>query len=196
MILLLAAALGLAAGLLLATLRGQTYQINGLRFPWIPVIALLPQVIALYLPITRSLVSKGFAAACLVGSQMLLLIFVWLNRRWPGILVLAVGLILNLAVIIANGGFMPVNSDTVESVLPTIHANEMFVGERFGTKDVLLPAQDTQLEWLADRNHFPDWFPFQAIYSLGDVAIVLGIFWVLVQPHARTGIFVKELQPS
>jgi len=193
-ILLLAVVLGLVIGLALAIWRGQTYQLNGLHFTWLAVIAFIPQMVALYLPSTRNLITRDLASACLIGSQAALLAFAWLNRKLPGMLILAVGLILNLAVIIANGGFMPISPDTIKGIAPDSQSHELTDGERFGTKDVMLSKQETQLEWLSDRFRTPVWSPFQAVYSLGDVVIALGIFWILVQPRSNKP-FVKELQP-
>jgi len=59
-------------------------------------------------------------------------------------------------------------------------------GSRFGAKDILLHPQNTRFEWLADRFLLPTWFPYQAAFSLGDVFIALGIFYLLAKPGSYT----------
>lgn len=52
-------------------------------------------------------------------------------------------------------------------------------GSRFGVKDVLLAPENTRLEWFADRFLPPEWFDYQVAFSLGDVFIAFGVFWLL-----------------
>ena len=92
---------------------------------------------------------------------------------------LIVGLVLNLAVIVVNGGFMPINPNTAEQLVGTERIASFEIGNRIGDKDILLLSQDTHLEWLADRFLPPAGFPYQMAFSLGDVFIALGAFWIL-----------------
>ena len=196
MVLLLAVTFGLFAGLTLAFIQGRAYKIDGLRFTWLSMVAFLPQIIVLYMPSTRKIISKEVTAAILIGSLATLLVFTWLNRKLPGMRVLSLGLVLNLIVILANGGFMPINPETIEEALPAAsNRYQLKVGERFGAKDILLTKDETKLEWLADRYLMPSWFPFQAAFSIGDIIIALGIFWLLVRANSDSCTYEKELQP-
>src|SRR5512134_389780 len=113
MILLLALGAGLLVGLGRARLRGSTYQPPNLRHLWLVPLAFLLQFITAYLPAIRGeYADDRLAAAGIVTSQAVLLGFVWLNRRLPGMPVLITGSVLNLAVIAANGGFMPISPRT------------------------------------------------------------------------------------
>ena len=106
------------------------------------------------------------------------MLFVWFNRRLPGFWLLGLGLLLNFAVIVANGGLMPISPETLTIVHGT-HAQEVITSNTVGSKEIVLPVHETRLEWLADRFTIPDQLPIQFAYSLGDVFLVLGAFWTL-----------------
>jgi hypothetical protein len=186
-ILLLAVALGLIAGLGWARWRGLSYQPPALQYLWLVFIAFLPQFAILYIPNIRQQVPDGWAAALLTASQILLLAFAWLNRKLPGIKILLLGAALNFTVMAANGGFMPISPQTASRLIP----QEIPPGERFGTKDILLHPEDTRFEWLADRFLPPVWSPYQVAFSLGDVFIALGVFLLLVRQN-HSGSFYKK----
>jgi hypothetical protein len=176
MILLAALAGGVPAGLAWARWRGVPYRPPELRATWVAAAAFLPQFVLLYLPGLRRLVDDRFSAACLLASLLAFLGFAWLNRRVPGMKVLLAGLILNLAVMAANGGFMPISPQTAAGLVSAEILQGLEVGSRFGVKDVLLPAAHTRFELLADRFLTPAGLPYRAAFSLGDVFIALGAF--------------------
>ena len=64
------------------------------------------------------MISEDLAAAILVSSQVLLLVFAWFNRDQPGLWALDLGLALNLLVIVLNGGLMPISPETVARLAP------------------------------------------------------------------------------
>ena len=186
MILLLALGVGLVIGLGWAKLRGQSYQPPHLNYVWLAIVAFLPQFLVTYFERTRALIPDWLAALAIVISQVLLFLFAWSNRRVPGMLVLIIGLVLNSSVMIANGGFMPINPQTVERIVGKEKIDSLDVGNRIGYKDILLPADETRLELLADRFLPPDGFPYQFAFSLGDIFIALGAFWILAYQKSTT----------
>ena len=180
MILLLSVLAGLVAGTLRARLRARTLTVLNLRYIWLVLLAFLPQWVAFQLPATRQALPVYLVAAGLVSSQLLLFIFAWLNRRRPGVWLLGLGLVLNLAVIGLNGGLMPVSPETVAHLVPNAPPGAWQVGERLGwTKDIVLPVVDTHLWWLSDRFTLPGWVPYKVAFSPGDVLISAGAFWLL-----------------
>ena len=184
MILLLALAAGLLAGLVWARWRGHPYQAPELGHLWLVFVAFLPQFVVIYLPITRETFPDSLVAASLLASQILLLGFAWLNRRILGMSVLIFGVALNLAVMAANSGFMPISPQTASRLVSEDRLLDIQPGSRFGAKDILLHPQDTRFEWLADRFLTPAWSPYQVAFSLGDVFIAFGAFWLLAKPES------------
>ena len=181
MILWLGLGAGLATGLGWSRLRGHLYQSPALSHIWLVFVGFLPQFFASYLANTRFTISDWLAALCIFISQLILLIFAWFNRNLSGMSILMVGLLLNMAVMVANGGFMPINPATAEQVVGAERTTSFEIESRIGHKDILLPANDTRLEWLADRFLPPAWFPYQVAFSLGDVFIAFGAFWILAR---------------
>jgi len=178
-ILLIALAAGLAAGVALARWRGHSYQPPELRFSWLAFLAFLPQFILLYLPYFRIRVSDQVSAVCLLASLLIFLGFAWVNRSLPGMSILLIGLALNLTVMAANGGFMPISPQIAGQLVPDGALLDFQSGDRFGIKDIYLPPLDTRFEWLADRFLTPAWFSYRAAFSLGDVFIAIGAFGLL-----------------
>lgn len=184
MILLVALAAGLWVGLAWARWRRIPYQAPELRHLWLVFVAFLPQFIVIYLPDTRVHFPDWAVAGFLLTSQTLLLGFAWLNRRTLGMPILIFGVALNLAVMASNSGFMPISPQTASRLVPEGTLLDIEPGSRIGAKDILLHPQDTRFEWLADRFLPPIWFPYQVAFSLGDVFIALGAFWLLAKPRS------------
>ncbi len=185
MILLAAVAGGLLAGLAYTRFRGASYRAPELRCVWLVVLGFAPQVLIAYLPATQDILPRWFGAAGLLASLGIFLLFVWLNRRLPGMPILLAGLLLNLAVMAANGGWMPISPETASRLLGTDVSRYAAMGVRFGQKDVLLPVQDMHLGLLADRFVLPAWSPYQVAFSAGDILVAVGAFWLLARPASK-----------
>lgn len=181
MILAAAVAIGLAAGLARAWVGKRSYRIVSLRLPGLVLFAFLPQWLAFYQSRSevRALLDE-WAPALLVGSQVVLFIFFWMNRKTAGFWLLGAGLALNLLVIATNGGLMPISPDTVRKVYPDVPDDLWQVGERLGNgKDIVLLPSMTRFWFLSDRFLLPDWINYRVAFSLGDVFVALGAFWLL-----------------
>lgn len=101
--------------------------------------------------------------ALLLASQLVVLAWVLTNWQLPGVVLVALGLLLNALVMGANGA-MPVHPDAIVALggEPT----DLLRG-----KHVLLD-EGTQLWWLADIWPLP---PIRTIISLGDVVLAAGL---------------------
>lgn len=178
MILVVGIVLGLVAGYLRARLHKRPYVIPDIQRVELAFLAFAPQALAFFIPQTGRFASFGWDVLILPISLTILMVFVWFNRRLPGFWLLGLGLLLNLAVIVANGGLMPISPETLTIVHGT-EAQEVMASNTVGSKEIVLPVHETRLEWLADRFTVPDQLPIQFAYSLGDVFLVLGAFWIL-----------------
>lgn len=193
MILTLAVVAGFLAALLRAGYNREPLQPPALTTVWLVVIAFLPQWLAFHLAATARFIPDGAAAALLVLSQILLLIFVWKNIGHTGVRLMGIGLAMNLAVIVANGGLMPTFPEVVAQLAPGA-TGTWNIGERLWlSKDIVLPASTAALPWLADRFLLPDWLPWRAAFSLGDIFIAGGAFVLLWSMSSRRQTFHKSV---
>lgn len=159
---------------------GRPFAIPDLRFSWLAAVAFLPQWLAFFMGATRPWFSDQGAALALVASQLLLSGFGLANRRHPGFKLLTLGLWLNLTVIMANGGLMPISPETVRRLAPERPDSFWKVGQRFGhTKDRIIPESETSFAWLSDRFVLAGWLPYRVAYSIGDILIAVGACWFL-----------------
>jgi hypothetical protein len=181
-ILLAAIVAGLLTSWGYARLRGWTWHSPLFQSVWLVMIGFLPQWFAFYLPWTRQSFSDAIASACLICSQILLLVFTLINVRVTGMPLLALGLVCNLAVILANGGFMPLTWDAAANLAHPSTLRSLELGGRISSssKDILLTNAQIVLPWLADRFVPPHFMPYRFAFSLGDIGIAAGAFWLLI----------------
>ncbi len=173
---------GVLIGWVYARWKGWPWHPPVFQSAWLVLIGFLPQWFAFYLPLTRQHLPDKVVSACLVSSQLLLLLFAGINRHLTGMPLLALGLGCNLAVILANGGFMPLTWEAAASLSSPSILKSLELGERISSssKDVLLLNTQIALPWLADRFVPPHFMPYRFAFSLGDLFIAAGAFWLLV----------------
>ncbi len=99
-------------------------------------------------------------------SMLIAALALVLNRQLPGLLWIAAGLVLNVLVITANGGFMPVSPAARE------FAGMAALSGR--DNNVIPMGPGTWFWFLGDILPLPAWMPFANVFSLGDVLITLG----------------------
>ena len=109
--------------------------------------------------------------AVLVLTQSAITGLLFLNRHLPGAKIFALGLILNLAVMAANGGWMPVTPETSAFVHPerTVEA----YARPPSSKNIVLERSETRLWILSDIIRLT--LPWQrTAISLGDALLIVG----------------------
>ena len=176
------AALGLI-GVAAALLRGGSFAgWARIQVSW-PVVALGSLLIQLFLhnpPVDHQ--SWAIAWGPMIWTSCLSALFAVLLRnafgsrvsRYPWLLA-ALGVGLNLLVVIANGGFMP------QSAEARVAARGASVTVTQSTEPRLrniLPMNDqTQLSFLGDVIPEPSWLPNSNVISIGDLLLGSGLAW-------------------
>lgn len=142
-----------------------------LKHTWLAVLGLLIQVSIFNEFITSRWDSLSLAIFHGL-SYLLIIFFVYLNRKIPGILLIGIGIILNAVVIFLNGGHMPACLESVEKA--SIGRQLDILREGYTTNNSQLITETTLLPWLGDIFYIPSWIPFSNVFSIGDIFIAIG----------------------
>ena len=178
MILLVAVAAGIGVALLRG---GRLCRLADLplRLGWVAVASVVAQLFVIYSAADRLEADRPIHAALLVGSYSLLAMVVWANRGTAGMSMIGVGLLLNLAVMVGNGGFMPISQEAVLTAGVRSAEELPANGARLPrSKDVVLPIEETRLWFLSDVIAAPG-VPVAKVCSVGDLITGLGAFVLL-----------------
>jgi hypothetical protein len=161
----------LVIGLLVGSLLGGRWlALGAIQFRWAPliVVGFLAQVVLFSEAVAERVGDAG--PLLYVISTLMVGAAVVRNLRIPGIPLIVLGAVSNMAAILANGGFMPAAPDALASLgksAPTIYSNSAVVAQ---------PA----LEFLTDRFALPHWVPLANVFSVGDILIGAGVFALIV----------------
>ena len=143
------------------------------RWPWFVVAVLVIRESVLLTPLNRI---EGVQYVYVAALAALLAWTALHVKRVTGVWVVSAGAALNVVVILANGGRMP-----VAPALAGVLVQRGHVGQ------YVLMGPGTNLNWLADWIGFP--WPVKGAYSPGDLLIGVGIGIVvllaMVRPPAR-----------
>ena len=151
-----------------------------LRWAWITLVAFGLQIYLIYFPEPVNEGIFGPRVIVLMFSYALLFAVVWRNRALPGLWLIGLGLLANFAVMLLNGGYMPITAEALAQVGHSRNILSPEPGARVrATKDIVLPREQTYAWWLSDIFVLPPPFPIPSVFSLGDVFIALGAFWLI-----------------
>ena len=160
---------GLASG-------GNLAGLADLRLRWGGLIlgGFLAQVVLFADPVAARVGEAG--PVLYVLSTLLVVIAVLRNVAIPGIPLVVLGAVSNMAAIVANGGFMPASPAAMAALgkaAPTVYSNSAVLAA---------PA----LEPLTDIFALPRWLPFANVFSIGDVILGAGVFLLIVVAMQRS----------
>ena len=136
-----------------------------LRHGWIVVAALAAQILIIEIVPGGShavLSAVHLATYAAAGA------WVWLNRRVPGLWIVAVGAASNGVTIALNGGTLPASARALDGAGLEIDS------DGFVNSGVL---ESARLPWLGDVFWIPEGWPLANVFSVGDLLVVGGIAW-------------------
>jgi Family of unknown function (DUF5317) len=154
-------------GILSAKLRGghlkRLAQLD-LKHLWVIWVAIIVQT--LIFQVRLPFLSETIVEVVHLGTYVTAFGFLWLNRHIPGAIVIGLGAGSNAAAIFANGGVMPANATAWERAgLPTVAEGQ------FENSNI---TSNANLAFLGDIFYIPKSLPLANVFSVGDVAIVIG----------------------
>jgi hypothetical protein len=174
--------LGLLVGLLLG---GSPRRLADLRvrFLWLAYVAIALQVAAFPSGVLPWLMPEAAASALWLASYVALGALIVANRRISGLAMIGIGQACNLVAILANHGLMPVTRGALHGA-----------GLSYQLRNNSVAVVHPHLSWLVDRWAVPSWLPLGNVYSVGDVAIGVGVL-VTVVIAMRPRLFARTTDP-
>lgn len=181
----------IAAALVIAVLvGGDVRRLSQLRIRHIELLlaAFVTKVAVALLGTAHSPIAVTVARPLNVIGAILLLAVVWLNRRIPGARLFGAGLTLNLIVILAFGGRMPVlvprDADPNSPILALL---------RGGLDPLHVALEHPQGLWfLGDIFNIPSIAGHSSLISIGDVLMAAGVAWLIIRCSQQS----PGLQPA
>ena len=175
----------IAAALVIAVvIGGDVRRLSQLRIHHIELLlaAFAVKVAVALLGIAHSQIAVTVARPLNVVGAVLLLAVVWFNRRIPGALLFGGGLTLNLIVILAFGGRMPVllprDADPNSPVLALL---------RGGLDPLHVALEHPQGLWfIGDIFTIPSIGGHSSLVSIGDLLMAAGIAWLIIRCSQRS----------
>jgi Family of unknown function (DUF5317) len=181
----------IAAALVIAVLiGGDVRRLSQLRVRHLELLlaAFAVKVAVALLGTAHSQLAVNVARPLNVIGAVLLLAVVWFNRRIPGAILFGTGLTLNLIVILAFGGRMPVmvphDADPSSPVLAVLRA---------GLDPLHVALQNPQGLWfIGDVFTIPSIGGHSSLVSIGDLLMAAGVAWLIIRCSQRSA----TLQPA
>ena len=164
MLVLVATILALASPVLLGGHLSRLAYVK-LRYWWLLFGALISQIliIEVFPDANETLLNVVHLATYVIAG-----VFVAVNWRIPGLVIIALGGAANGITIAINGGTLPASR-------PALKMAGIEVGpDEFVNSGVL---ENPKLSWLGDIFVWPEPMPFSNVYSIGDMLIVIGAFY-------------------
>ena len=141
---------------------------------WLAPLLFAAQWFLVHGPVSLNIQLVG---ACMIISTALLAYLFFRNAALPGFKLLLVGVLLNLLVMFANGGLMPITPD--KFTVTGVDLSAASPGMRPAvSKNIVLNSEQAHLGWLGDTISLPK--PLNFVVSPGDLAVAAGVGWFVL----------------
>ncbi|MEH7013497.1 DUF5317 domain-containing protein [Neobacillus niacini] len=148
-------------------------QLN-LKWGWVFPLLLVVQLAVFMLQNDSELLGQ-LSGSIYIVVYIIGLLFLFLNRRNPGFVLIFIGVFLNFLVMVLNGGRMPVSVEAaavldpgyIEALKETLYAKHSAL------------TSSTHLGFLGDVIPISDPYPRTQIISIGDIIMNIGIFFFI-----------------
>ena len=162
-------------------------QISLMRIELI-VLACLIQAGLIFLGQKKVKFVLDYSSYMIIFSYILLLLAVWYNLKLKGMKIIALGIIFNFIVIVANGGHMPVLLNS----LYRVGLDDFAIALKEGIYVThTLITEKTLFAFLADIIPLPFPFPDPSVVSVGDFLMFYGVFSLV-----QNAMLKKEMNPE
>jgi len=136
-----------------------------LRYWWVLFSALIAQILIIEI---FPEANEAFLIVVHLATYVVAGLFVAVNWRIPGLVIIALGGALNGITIALNGGTLPASKSALKMAGIELGPDE------FVNSGVL---ENPTWSWLGDIFVWPQPMPFANVYSIGDMLIVIGAFY-------------------
>jgi hypothetical protein len=151
-----------------------------LRVRWWPVAigALAVQLVLHNPPIDQHPLALTWGPWVWVTAMLSMLAVLVRNSIVPGTTpwrIAALGVALNVVVVLANGGYMPQSAEARDIARGVARPTDTGVEVSVHLRNVTPIGPETRLAWLGDVIPQPAWLPRANVVSLGDLLLSLGL---------------------
>jgi len=188
MLYVLAIVLGIIAGLIA---KGKISNLADIKFEkaWLILIAALLLLATQVLSGSLDFLS-GYAFLINGIIYCIVFIWVWLNRQYTGVVIIAAGAFLNMLVMMVNGGRMPVDMKAALSAGLPFEVLESDIKHY-----ITFPGDGTKLAFLSDMIVPPGFLGYMMkIVSIGDLFVVIGLLILFFQLVSGKNILIAIKQ--
>ena len=152
------------------------------------VLACLIQAGLIFLGSKKVKFVLDYSSYMIIFSYIVLLLAVWYNKKLKGIKIIALGIIFNFIVIVANGGHMPVLLSSLYKA--GLNDFALVLKEGIYITHVLI-SEKTLFGFLADVIPLSPPFPDPSVVSVGDILMFYGVFSLI-----QNAMLKKEQNPE
>ncbi len=157
---------------------------KNLRGLYLVFIGFLIQIIIFNEKFVKSIFSK-YTGIIYIISLVFLLTFLLLNLKYIGVRIISIGYLMNVLVITLNKGYMPQSSKALKMAG---EIKKLSLLEKYGHYyNAVLMNNETHLNILGDKIFFPFLGKIGAVYSVGDLVIMAGIFVFIFELFKKPG---------